>query len=302
MAKSEPRLGRGLTSLIRPQSPAAPAIPAEPPSAAAVAGPREIPTEAIRANAAQPRKKFDDAPLQELAASIRTHGILQPLIVRARGDGFELIAGERRLRAARLAGLPTVPAIVKNANDSVSLEIALIENLQREDLTTLERARAYQQYLDTFGGQVDRLAERLGESRSNVANYLRLLTLSPAVQELLASGELGMGQARALIGVPDTAKQLALARMVVRRNLSVRQVESLVKADGDPGAKAPARTAQTTGHLRDVERGLSKALGVSVSLRAGRKKNSGQIVIRYNSLEEFDRIAERIGGRVTLGD
>jgi ParB family chromosome partitioning protein len=262
---------------------------------------REIAIDRITPNRFQPRTEFRDQGLEELAASIRQKGIIQPVVVRARGDGgFELVAGERRWRAARLAGLATVPGLVRQVGDEEALEMALIENLQREDLGPLERAAAYRRYLDEFRGSVERLADRLGESRASIANYLRFLKLPDEVKDLIRTGQLGMGQARAVAGIGDSQRQLALARLAARRNLSVRQVEDLAREDvpevgGGGPAGAPSGRDR---HFADVEKQLSRSLGMTVRLVAGRKKNSGRIVIPYSSLDEFDRIAQRLGANV----
>ncbi|MBK9119239.1 MAG: ParB/RepB/Spo0J family partition protein [Phycisphaerales bacterium] len=304
MSKAPARLGRGLSALVSNRRLDTPLPLQHAPPVDAVLP--EIPLDTIRPNPKQPRTLFDDQALAELAASVRQSGVLQPVLVRPVGDDqFELVAGERRWRAARLAGLMTIPAIVRSLDDRAALEIALVENLQREDLGPLERATAYQNYLHTFGGTVEELAQRLGESRANVSNYLRLLKLSPEVCFMLGAGELGMGQARALAGVVDPQRQLAMARLVARRNLSVRQVEELVRQATetdpiDPPATRSARLSRGVGHLADVERSLSKALGLRVRLVAGRRKNSGRIVITYNNLDEFDRIAQQLGGEVHL--
>ena len=309
MPKSSPRLGKGLSALIGPRvatpfhstlaltgSPHAP-TPETPHSPAL----RQIPLESLSPNPRQPRASIDQAGLEHLAASIRVHGVLQPLLVRRTGaERYELVAGERRWRAAEIAGLKTVPAIVVDLTESQSLEAALVENLQREDLAPLERATAYQQLVDMLGSSIDAVAERLGESRANVSNYLRLLKLSPEVQSLLASGELAMGQARAIAGISDPKRQLAVARLAVRRRLSVRQVEALSRNGGEVTARESTSKRAADAHLADVAEALSKALGLKVSLHPGKRKNSGRIVIRYNSLEEFDRLAEAICGRPLL--
>lgn len=262
---------------------------------------RSLPIDAVIPNRNQPRSAFDDARIAELADSIRANGVIQPIVVRPGLDGrYELIAGERRWRAARAAEQVTVPAIVREASDAEALELALVENLQRQDLNAIERATAYQSYIDAFGASPDQLAKRLGESRANVANYLRLLGLTGDVRAMIERGELGMGQARALAGVADSQRQLAIAKMAVRRNLSVRQVESLVKQGDSPAASAPAAAARIDAHLADVQRSLSKAVGMPVSLHPGKRKNSGRIVIRYANLGEFDRIAERLSGDASL--
>lgn len=306
MSRSAPRLARGLRSLIPPgdrsQSPSASAPAASMPDANQV---RQIAVEHISPNPRQPRTTIEESALAELAESIRHKGVLQPVLVRATArDRYELVAGERRWRAARLAGLTTVPAIVLHVSDAESLETALVENLQREDLGPLERALAYQHYMETFGGTVDDLATRLGESRSGVANYLRLLKLHPEVCYMLGRKELGMGQARAIAGVIDPQRQLALARLAVRRNLSTRQVEELVRRDvnRDSARRAKEQTDTTQDsavrHRRIVEEALSKAIGLPVRIVSGRRKNSGRVIISFATLEDFDRIAERIGAIV----
>lgn len=315
MAKSAPRLGKGLRALVTgtaespasqapaaPQPAAAPGTEQAPPQPVIeyIHQPQEIPLDAVRPNAKQPRTHFDDYAIAELAASIRVHGVIQPVVVRDLGDGaFELIAGERRCRAAREAGLTTVPAIVRQCSDQEALELALIENLQREDLNPIERAMAYRQYLDTMDATVEQLAARLGESRANIANYMRLLSLADEILELLQSNQLGMGQARAIAGIEDHQRQLQVARLAVRRNLSVRQVEQLAKqAPSQPTAQQPP--AATDRHLADVQQAFSRALGMSVHVTPGRKKNSGRVTIHYGNLDEFDQIAQRLGVNAEL--
>jgi ParB family chromosome partitioning protein len=220
------------------------------------------------------------------------------------GDGqFEIVAGERRWRAAKLAGLETVPALVREFSDAQAFETALVENLQREDLAPLERAAAYQHYLDTFGGTIEDLAARMSESRANISNYLRLLKLQPEVCYLLGSGELSMGHARAVAGVNDPQRQLAIAKLAARRNLSVRQVEELARTANEPSQSPPEPTPEVKAqrrHMGTVAETLSKSIGLRVRLVPGRKKNSGRVIITYGTLEEFDRIAERLGGDVHL--
>lgn len=330
MSKPVNRLGKGLSALIGPRvantpfrdgpptgtptsdggasaaikSPAgAPASTAMKPTTGAdggVTGPlREIAIDKIHPNPKQPRTTFNEVSIAELAASIKVSGILQPLLVRPAGERFELIAGERRMRAAQQAGLKVVPAIVRELTDAESLEIALVENLQREDLGPLDRAAAYQQYIDSFRSSAEQLAVRLGESRANVVNYLRLLRLAGEIQDLIRTGELGMGQARALLAADGAQRQLALARLAIRRNLSVRQLEEMAKLSVEAAREAtPPKTLER--HMAEVETTLSKALGLTVTLRQGKAKNSGTIMIRYGSLEEFDRVAERISGKSVL--
>ncbi|MCK4343016.1 MAG: ParB/RepB/Spo0J family partition protein [Phycisphaerae bacterium] len=308
MAKTTNRLGKGLNALISARSSKLSAPTSPTTSTDAEPDPHQIQhlvLASISNNPRQPRTTFDNQSLSELADSIKANGILQPIIVRTTGDNtYELVAGERRVRAAKLAGLDTIPAMVHELSENKSFELALIENLQREDLAPLERASAYQQYLDSFGGTVEDLAQHLSESRANISNYLRLLKLQPEVCYLLGRGQLSMGQARAIAGITDQSKQLAIARLAFRRNLSVRQVEELARsAETSPqpsGAKKTTDTDSQKHHLDDVEQALAKALGLRVRLNPGRKKNSGRVIIWYSTLDEFDRIAERIGGDVNL--
>ncbi len=309
MSKNTSRLGRGLSALLDNHP--------EPETAALAALPdqathdreqfRELPLDVIIPNPHQPRTDFAEEALQQLAASIKNVGVLQPILTRQRADGrFELIAGERRLRAAKLAGMTTIPAIVREASADQAAELALIENLQREDLAPLERARAYQEYLDTFRVSPEQLAQKLSESRANVVNYLRLLKLEEPVRALVESGELGMGQARALITIAKPEQQLAIARLAVRRNLSVRQVEELVRqaaveaAQGLIEAESNETIRSGERHYVEVERSLSKAVGVPIQLRPGKRKNAGRLIIHYASLTDFERIVGMLGAKVTV--
>lgn len=299
MSQPVSRLGRGLSTLIGPREPkplrTTPPATAQTDAATASQEIRMLPVAAVHPNQKQPRQHFGEAALEELAASIRTSGVLQPILVRPSGEGrYEIVAGERRWRAAQRAGLTAVPAIIQPLSDSAALEAALIENLQREDLTALDRANAYEQYIRTFSTSADQLAARLGESRANVTNYLRLLKLSPDIRDMLARGELAMGQARAIAGVEDPERQLAIARLAVRRNLSVRQVEALAKSEVQQKPSAAFPTGKNR-HMQGIEAAFSKALGLRVTLVAGKKKNSGRVIIHYDSLDEFDRLSEQFG-------
>lgn len=308
MAKQGSRLGKGLSSLVRKpaekkaSASVAPAVAeakapvAEVASVGGVVSPaKAIPIEQVQVNRQQPREYFAEQPLMELTESIKMHGIMQPLVVRksAKDGQYELIAGERRLRAARLAGLSEVPVTLRECDDRESLELALIENLQREDLNPLERARAYRKYLDETGSTTEELAQRVGQSRPNISNHLRLLNLNHEVQDMVAAGELQMGHAKALLGVSEAEQQLATARQVVRRQLTARQVEALVgqiaQPKDSPSLAAPQR------HMQALEDALERSLGVRVNIVPGRKKNAGRIVLHYGDLTEFDRIAEKLG-------
>jgi ParB family chromosome partitioning protein len=277
-------LGRGLSSLI----------PA--PTGAALAGRLvEVPVDAIAANPRQPRREFDDASLQGLARSIEEVGVLQPVVVRPREGGYELVAGERRVRAARLAGLATVPAIVRRSGDTESLREALIENIHREDLAPLELAAAFQELLEELGATQESVAERLGYSRAHVANTIRLLSLPPEVQRLLAEGRIQAGHARALLALPDDGARSSLALRIAAEGLSVRAVEEAVKRYVTPGRRPPAPPPPPDPSLAEVEATLSERLGTRVRVAAGRRK--GKLVIEFGSREDLARIVSDIVGR-----
>jgi len=288
-------LGRGLAALI----PSAPP-PAEPAAGFRSSdGTRTIAIEEIHPSPGQPRHHFDDARLEELAASIRVQGIIQPLIVRARPDGgFELIAGERRWRAAQRAGLHEVPAVVRDVAPTQAFEMALVENLQREDLNPLEEAAGYQRLMSEFGYTQEQLSDRVGKDRSTVANSLRLLRLPEPVRALLAEGRLSMGHARALLGLESANAMERLARRIVATELSVRRVEELVrKARAEAaGESAPARSNAAAGpstSARDLAMRLTRALGTRVDvLEAG--PDRGQVAIHYHSLDQLDALLERL--------
>jgi ParB family chromosome partitioning protein len=290
-------LGRGLAALI-PSPPATPATDGEAAAAAAKAGAslRTIDIENIHPSASQPRKRFDDARLDELAESIRSQGIIQPLVVRMRvGGGFELIAGERRWRAAQRAGLHQVPAIVRDVAEAQVFEMALVENLQREDLNPIEEAEGYQHLVAEFGYTQESLAARVGKERSTVANALRLLKLPPPVRGMVVEGRLSMGHARALLGLEDDAVIERMARQTASRSLSVRQVEAMVRRERE-GAQPPAPPAQNESPAaRDLALRLQRALSAKVKLiESG--PGQGHIQIHYNSLDELDGILAKILG------
>jgi ParB family chromosome partitioning protein len=255
---------------------------------------QEIPIGDISPNAHQPRVAFDEETLSALCASIRELGVLQPVLVRPTADDrYELIAGERRWRAARRAGLQTIPALVRTVTDEASLEQALVENLHREDLNALEEAAAYQQLIEDFHLTHDELAVRVGKSRAAISNTLRLFQLTPSVQRLVAEGQLSAGHARALLGTPDRAFQEALARRAVAEGLSVRAVEQAVKErnEGDSSSRssahAPARLRPPG--LLELEELLSGYLDTRVKVDMSAKR--GKVVIEFANLEDLERIS-----------
>jgi ParB family transcriptional regulator, chromosome partitioning protein len=286
-------LGRGLSALL----PGAPA-PHQSGTAAATRGSgeglRTVPIEEVHPSASQPRKSFDDDRLGELAESIRVQGIIQPLVVRERGDGgYELVAGERRWRAAQRAGLHEVPVVVREVAPARAFEMALVENLQREDLNPIEEAEAYQRLVAEFGYTQESLAARVGKDRSTVANALRLLRLPAAVRALVIAGRLGMGHARALLGLDTDQVIERVARQTVSRALSVRQVESLVRRERTRAEMGPALPARQSAAARDLTERLQRALGARVRLvEAG--PGRGHLEIHYGSLDELDSVLAKI--------
>lgn len=294
-------LGRGLTSLI----PTTPGEEVETPEGdTADAGVREVPVEQVLPNPLQPRRSFDEETLEGLAESVKVLGVLQPVLVRSTDDGYELIAGERRLRAAKRAGLRTIPVVVRTTDDVGSLEQALVENLHRQDLNPLEEAAAYQQLIEDFDYTQDQVAQRVGRSRSAVANLLRLFQLTPAVQRLVGEGLLSAGHAKALLGHPDRSYQEALAKRAVNEGLSVREVEHLVRerldleaelegdlepATPEPGAgPEPERPSLRPPGLLELEELLAEFLDTRVSISMTAKR--GKVMVEFANLEDLERI------------
>ena len=239
-----------------------------------------------------------DLSLDALAESIRRTGVIQPITVRQVGAHFELIAGERRWRAAQKAGLTELPAIARTASDEQMLEIALVENIFREDLNAIDRARAYRRYCDEFGLTADQVAERLGEDRTTVVNYLRLLELPEVVRDMVRNGRLSMGHARALAGLDNAQKIERIAQLAIANSLSVRAIEELVRKDKAGSISTPPvdhAKAEKRPNVRDLEQQFVRALGTQVEILESRKKGTGRIIIHYFTLDDFDRVAERLG-------
>jgi ParB family transcriptional regulator, chromosome partitioning protein len=283
-------LGRGLSALI--------------PGAVEEGGSGllEIPVQGVSPNPKQPRTHFDQETIDSLAASIREVGILQPIVVRRVAGGYELIAGERRLRAARKAGLATIPAVVRDSDDTDTLREAIIENIHREDLGPIELAEAFRALLDDLGLKQETLAERLGVSRSHIANTIRLLQLSPEVQQLLVDGKIQAGHARTLLGLPDQEAQAALGLRAAAEGLSVREVEELVRlfVDG-PAPKAEPTTSKTNedpatrdAGMAEIEEILSEQLATRVQIEISKKR--GRVVIEFGSADDLERIVSEIIG------
>ncbi|MEO6256377.1 MAG: ParB/RepB/Spo0J family partition protein [Sphingomicrobium sp.] len=285
---SSPRsgLGRGLSALIDDSTRPGGAAPAE-----SRGGVREIEIGRIRPNPNQPRLQFDDESIEELAASIGERGVLQPILLRPQEDGFEIIAGERRWRAAQRARLHTIPAIVRDVDDAGTAEIALIENIQREDLNAIEEAEGYRQLIDQHGHSQDDIGRLVHKSRSHIANLLRLLDLPPFVRDSLIHGEISMGHARAVASAPDPE---SLAREVIAKGLSVRQAEARARHEkklaGEPGPVKLRGDAD----LEALERQLGDMLGLRV--KVANHGSAGTVTLHYNSLDQLDMVCQRLSG------
>ncbi len=250
---------------------------------------RDIDVERIIPNADQPRKSFNNIKLKDLAASIRTHGVVQPIVVRSLQDGvFQIVAGERRWRAAQLAGLTRIPALVRETHEHQALEVALVENVQREDLNPIDEAQAYQRLLSEFGLTQDELAERVGRRRATVANMLRLLKLPGEVQLWLQDGKLTVGHAKALLSLTETGAILAAAQEMIRGNYSVRQAEALVTRPGKGRGVNGKSGSEVDPNVRAALSGLERALGTKVTIRQSGSK--GKIEIHFHSKDELDRL------------
>lgn len=279
-------LGKGLSSLI-PGPPVAIAPP--PPLVPYV----EIDLDRVDPNPSQPRENFPEAELEELAASIAQHGVVQPIVVRRRGDRYQIVVGERRLRASQRAGLRKIPAVVREIPDDKMLEVALVENIQRQELDPVEEAHAYRALIDTLGLSHADIAERVGKDRSTVSNSLRLLSLSENIQVLLRAGSIAPGHARALLVLPEERRREALARRVVAQGLSVRQTERIVAGRGN-AAKAARPAAPNDANTRHAEERMMRTLGTRV--RIVRQGEGGRVEISFHNEEELERLFEQIVG------
>jgi ParB family transcriptional regulator, chromosome partitioning protein len=242
----------------------------------------------IKNNPLQPRRKYDEAKLEELKASIKEKGILQPILVRPAGNGYEVIAGERRLRAARALGLTQVPVVVKNATDREALVLALVENIQRAELNAIEEAQGFKRLIEDFSFTQESVATSVGKDRSTITNLLRLLKLPVEIQDYVADGRLSMGHARALLSVDDSRVQKKMAEDVVAKSLSVRQVEALVKKVVEGEVKKDKPVSSASRDIQILEEELSRLLGTKVIVE--NKNNKGRVIVEYYSLDDFDRI------------
>lgn len=268
-------LGRGLSSLI-PEAPP----PAE--------GLRMVEVDRITPNRFQPRSRFED--LEDLAASIKENGVIQPIIVTEADGSYQLVAGERRWRAAQIAGIPRIPAILRNVSDDRRLELALVENIQRQELNAIEEARAYELLLCDLQLTQEEVARRVGKDRSTISNQLRILKLPDKVQERIAEGSLSAGHARALLALPDAAAQISVAEKVAREILTVRETEELVRRKMQTPPRTRPEAIARDPNVEAAESRLSRALGTKSRIVAGRKKGTGKIEIDYYSEDELDRL------------
>lgn len=294
------RLGRGLSALL-PNKPLSPPVAAATAPAPKVGSPVEtVPTTLalteIHANPDQPRSKFSEVQLQELGDSIRVHGIIQPIIVRKQGIGYQIVAGERRCRAAKLAGLETVPVVIQDISDATLLEVALIENIQREDLSPIETARAFDRLSRDLGLSQEEIGRRTGKDRATIANFMRLLRLPTEVQEMVGDGRLSMGHAKAILSLHGPDDQVGLAQKILKSGLSVRQAEHEAQiALGDREPKAAKKDAPQDPNVRAAVESLERALGTRVKIvQSGAER--GRIEIEYYSPAELDRLYYLLAG------
>lgn len=250
-----------------------------------------IPLDQILPNRYQPRTTFGETELEELAQSVKEHGVLQPIVVRRKGDGmYELIAGERRFRAAKIAGMTTIPALVRNSNDEKALAVALVENIQRENLNPMEEAKAYSRLLGEFGLTQDLVSRSVGKDRSSIANIVRLLSLPKDVQQFIESGAISLGHAKVLAGLSTAEAQLQLAQKIVSEQLSVRQIEQMIS--GQKKGRGTDSKKEEPRRFRNLEEQFRKRLGTKVQVKAGAR--GGQLIIHYFSDDELDRITSMI--------
>jgi len=307
------RLGRGLSSLISmpvfestpgvavAEAPAPAANPAvssnlsTPPAATSIfagaAG--EIAVDQIVPNPHQPRRTINPAAIAELAASLKSNGVIQPIVVRRVAQGYELIAGERRWRAAQQAGLKSIPAVVKEVDRFAQAQMALVENIQREDLNPMDRAAGYRTLIEKLNLTQAELALRLGEERSTIANHLRLLELPETIRNWVKDGKISLGHAKLLAGVSNVAEQEHLAKLVLAKEISVRELERQIESRAAASKKTKA--GASAAYYNDLEKSLARQIGLRVNVKASAKKGQGRIVIHYATLEQFDQLMTRMG-------
>ena len=293
-AAARPALGRGLSALIREPEP----LPAPPPPQAAAppavgpGAPQQVDIDLIDPSPFQPRTRFREEALEELSRSIRASGVIQPLLLRPMGTRFQLIAGERRWRAAQRAGLQRVPAVLRQVTDELALEITLVENIQREDLNPIEQARAFDRLMSDFQLTQDNVAERTGKDRATVANAVRLLKLEASIQEMIEDGKITAGHGRALLAIADSKARLALAQSAARGGLTVRQIERLASRKPRSGAVEDKTSGDP--NLRAALEEIQRELGTRVTLRPHTKRHPGQLIIEYYNEQQLADLYDRI--------
>lgn len=279
-------LGKGINALI-------PNFGTEPPSGGTPTGMVELLIEEVSPSETQPRKDFNDLKLKELENSIRENGVIQPIVVQKRGGGYEIICGERRWRASRKAGLRKIPAIIREVSDTQSLQMALIENIHRQDLNPIEEAEAYKRLSQDFGLTQEVIAQQVGKNRATVANYLRLLKLSKGFQEDLITGRLTMGHARAMLAMETEREMEEVRRQVIKQNMNVRQLEFYIRSKKNPtGVKPKEKVVNKDIFLKDLEKEFQRHLGTKVELTPAKK--GGKLVVFYYSIDDLNRIRDMI--------
>lgn len=287
MSVKKPALGRGLEALFSPTASAVPITAFESPSL------RQVPIDEIHPNPYQPRSDFDPEKLRELADSIKAKGILQPIVLRRAGTGYQIVAGERRWRAAHQAGLERVPAIIRDFDDAEMMQAALIENIQRDDLNPVEEATAYQRLIEKFNLTQEVVAEALGKSRVAITNALRLLKLPREILDLIVQDKLSAGHGRALLALESPARQVWAARHAIEKSLSVREIEALVRTKAEENGNAENRP-QVQDDVGELQERLSQRLGLRVRL-APKTNTTGKVEIYYTSLDEFQHLCGQLG-------
>lgn len=279
MDATKPRLGRGLDALL---------------GDTAGGTVNRLSLERIQQNPWQPRKRFDDDELSQLSASIKTHGVLQPLVVRKSGDGFQLVAGERRLRAAQAAGLREVPVHIVDLSDQQACEAALVENIQRSDLNPIEKAQGFKDYLDRYKVSHEQLGTKLGLDRTTIVNLLGLLNLPAEVQDAVRLGQITLGHAKVLKGITSPARQQALCKDIILKKLSVHALEQMMKETKEEKSEPkPVAKVEKTAHVESLEQELKRKLATRVEIRL-KAKDKGQIVIEFETNEDFERLLEML--------
>ena len=283
-------MGRGLGAILSAESKASVNSATDEGADKFVGNIMEVSLEDIEPNSTQPRTYFDEKALHDLALSIKSLGVIQPITLRKDGNRFEIISGERRFRASKIAGLKSIPAYIRLVNDQELLEMALVENIQREDLDAIEIALTYQRLLEEIGMTQENLSQRVGKERSTITNSIRLLRLNPDVQNAIRSGEISAGHGRAIISVEDSAKQQVLFNTIVKNNLSVRQAEQEANLLKNPKVEVKRNKTQLPNHFKKVEKNLADILDVKVEIKTAANGKKGKIVLDFKNEEELEQI------------